>query len=60
MKRIKLGTNVAVFLLFFGVATLEAFQTRSWIKAAFWLAIGIVFLLADNLRVVADNLRRDR
>jgi hypothetical protein len=50
LKRIKLGTNFAVFLLFFGVAALEAFQTRNWIKAAFWLAIGVVFLVADNLR----------
>jgi uncharacterized membrane protein len=52
MERIKLSTNFTVFLLFFGVATLEAFQTRNWIKAAFWIAIGIVFLVADNLRRV--------
>ena len=50
MGRIKLGSNFAVFLLFFGVAAIEAFQTRNWVKAAFWLAIGVVFLLADNLR----------
>lgn len=50
MKRIRLGANFAVFLLFFGAAALEAFQTRNWIKAAFWLAIGIVFFVADNLR----------
>ena len=50
MKVIKLGANFTVFLLFFGVAMLEAFQTRNWIKAAFWLAIGIVFLVADNLK----------
>jgi hypothetical protein len=50
MKRIKLSTNFTVFLLFFGVATLEAFQTRNWIKAVFWMAIGIVFLVADNLK----------
>lgn len=50
MKKITLGTNFAVFVLFFGVATLEAFQTRNWLKAAFWLAIGLVFLVADNLR----------
>ena len=48
LKRIRLGTNFAVFLLFFGVATLEALQTRNWLKAAFWLVIGIVFLVADN------------
>ena len=58
MNRIKFGTNFAVFSLFFGVAALEAFHTRNWIKAAFWLAIGIVFLLADNLRLVADTLRK--
>jgi hypothetical protein len=50
MKTLGLGTNFAVFVLFFGVATVEAFQTRNWLKAAFWLAIGIAFLVADNLR----------
>ena len=49
MRKIKLGANFTVFLLFFGVALLEAFQTSSWIKAVFWLAIGIMFLAADNL-----------
>lgn len=47
-KRIRLGANFTIFLLFFGVAALEAFESRSWIKAAFWLAIGIVFLAADS------------
>jgi len=50
MKQLKFGTNFTVFLLFFGVATLEAFQTHNWVKAAFWLAIGIVFLIADNAK----------
>lgn len=50
MKRIRLGNNFAIFLLFFGVATLEALQTRNWLKAALWLALGIVFLAADNSR----------
>ena len=48
--KIKLGTNFTIFLLFFGVSMLEAFQTQNWIKAGFWLAIGIVFLVADNFR----------
>lgn len=50
MRMIKLGPNFAVFLLFFGVAVLETFQSRNWLKAVFWLAIGIVFLIADNIR----------
>ena len=50
MKKIKLGTSFTVFLLFFGVAMLEAFQTHNWIKSIFWLAIGVVFLVADNFK----------
>ena len=50
MNKIRLSTNFAVFLLFFGVAALEAFQTRNWLKAGFWIAIGIVFLVEDNLK----------
>jgi hypothetical protein len=50
MKKIKLSTNFTVFLLFFGIAALEAFQTVNWIKSIFWVAIGIVFLVADNLK----------
>lgn len=50
MRKIQLGANFTVFLLFFGVAALEAFQTSNWIKAAFWLAIGLMFLAADNLK----------
>jgi len=50
MKKIKPSTNFTVFLLFFGVATLEAFQSLNWIKAAFWVSIGLVFLAADNLK----------
>ena len=50
MERITLGMNFTVFVLFFGVAALEAFQTRSWPKAAFWLAIGIVFTDSQTTR----------
>ncbi|MFI5130335.1 MAG: hypothetical protein ACHQFX_10105 [Chitinophagales bacterium] len=50
MKKLKLSTNFAVFLLFFGVAALEAIQTGNWLKTVFWVAIGIVFLVADNLK----------
>lgn len=46
----KVGTNATVFVLFFGMALLEAFQEGNWIKAALWVAIGVVFLLADNIK----------
>ena len=47
LNRLKFGANFAIFVLFFGVATLEAFQSQNWLKAAFWLAIGAMFLWAD-------------
>ena len=50
MKKIKVGSNFTVFLLFFGLATLEAFQKGNLIKIALWVVIGFVFLLADNLK----------
>jgi hypothetical protein len=50
MNKIKLGSNFTVFLLFFGVAAFEAFQTGNWTMVLFWLAIGFLFLIADNLK----------
>jgi hypothetical protein len=50
MGRLRIGTNVTVFLLFFGIALLDALRSHDWLRAAFWLAIGLVFLRADALR----------
>jgi hypothetical protein len=44
---LEFGTNVTVFLLFFGIALLDAIQSHDWLRAAparFWFAIGLVFL----------------
>ncbi|MDO8496266.1 MAG: hypothetical protein Q7S43_03210 [bacterium] len=43
----KISTNFTIFILFFGVSAIEAVQTQNWLKVAFWLAIGLVFLWAD-------------
>jgi hypothetical protein len=50
MRYLKLGPNVAVFLLFFGISLLDAFRSHDWLRAAFWCAIGLVFLRADALK----------
>lgn len=47
MKNLGLGTNFVIFVLFFGVALLEAAQTQNWLRVAFWAVIGAVFLWAD-------------
>jgi len=43
----KLGKNFAVFILFFGIALLEAFQKQNWLEAVLFLALGAVSLWAD-------------
>ena len=46
MKNIKF-TNLAVFIIFFGIALIEAFQKQNWLEAALFLALGLISLWAD-------------
>lgn len=50
MKKITLGPNFAVFILFFGVSLLDAFESQNWIRVGFWMAIALFFLGADVFR----------
>jgi hypothetical protein len=43
------GTNITVFLLFFGIALLDALGSGRWYMLIFWLVIGSIFLRADVL-----------
>ncbi len=47
---IKLGSNVTVFLLFFGIALLDALRSRDVPAAFLWLIFGLMFLTADGFR----------
>lgn len=40
-------SNLAVFVLFFGIALIEAFQKQNWLEAALFAALGLVSLWAD-------------
>ena len=40
-------TSIAVFVLFFGLALIEALQRGNWLEAAFCLALGALSLWAD-------------
>lgn len=40
-------TNVAVFILFFGIALIEALQKQNWLEAALFLALGVLSLWVD-------------
>lgn len=47
MKEPMLGPNVAIVLLFFGLALVEAIWSRNWIRTFLWLSFGVLFLRAD-------------
>lgn len=40
-------TNLAIFVIFFGIALIEAFQKNNWLEAALFLTLGILSLWAD-------------
>ncbi len=43
--------NVAVFVLFFGIALIEAFQRSNWVEAALFIALGVMSLWADFKKI---------
>lgn len=49
MKNIKL-TNLAIFIVFFGTALIEALKKGSWSEAALFMALGTLSLWADFSR----------
>jgi hypothetical protein len=46
MKRIAF-TNFAIFVLFFGIALIEAVQKKNWLEGALFAALGILSLRVD-------------
>ncbi len=44
MKNFKIGANFAVFVLFFGIALIEAFKNQNWLEAALFVLLGLMFL----------------
>jgi len=50
MRNLRFGTNVTIFLLFFGISLLDAVRSHDWLRAALWFALGLVFLRADALK----------
>ncbi len=46
MKDLKYA-NIAVFVIFFGIALIEALKNQNWFEALLFLALGILSLWAD-------------
>ena len=56
MKTIKAGTGFAVFVLFFGIALIEAFRNQKWLMAGFWVMMGLFFIVADNIKSKKEKI----
>jgi hypothetical protein len=57
MKKLRFETGFAIFIMFFGIALLDAFWSRRWTTVALWLIIGTAFFIADNLRPSSEHRR---
>jgi len=44
-------TNLAVFIIFFGIALIEAFQKHNWLEAGLFLTLGILSFWADFRKI---------
>jgi uncharacterized membrane protein len=44
----KLGTNSAVFILFFGIALIEAVQLKNWFVALIFIFLGVLSIFSDS------------
>lgn len=42
--------GVTIFLLFFGISLVDAAAGGHWIRAGFWIAMGVCFWLLDRGR----------
>jgi hypothetical protein len=38
-------TNLAIFVIFFGIALIESFQKQNWLEAMLFLALGVLIAL---------------
>jgi hypothetical protein len=48
MKKLKVGANFAIFIIFFGIALIEAIQKNNWLEALLFVALGLMFLMAGD------------
>ena len=48
-----------IFILFFGVALLDAIRGGAWARVAFWVTMGLLFFLADRLELVKRSRNSD-
>jgi len=58
MGKLRLGANVTVFLIFFGISLLDAIWSHHWSGAFLWIAFGALFLRADSRKAETEKRAR--
>ena len=48
MKKLKIGPNFTIFLLFFGIALVEAIKNQAWLESILFIILGLMFLRAGD------------
>ena len=43
-------SGVTIFLVFFGVSFLDALLSGNWVRAVFWIGMGVFFFALDKRR----------
>lgn len=51
-------TNLTIFVLFFGIALLDAIRGGHWLRVLFWSAVAAVFLLADRRELARRDAQK--
>jgi hypothetical protein len=54
-----MGSGLAIFFIFFGIALLDALRGGQWWRVLFWLAIGSLFYLANRLHSRRESHESD-
>jgi len=44
------NAGVTIFLVFFGISLLDALWGGHWLRAGFWIAMGLAFWALDRVR----------
>jgi hypothetical protein len=55
MRATEISNSLTIFFLFFGIAALEAVRTQNWLHVAFWLVIGVLFVLPGRRARTSSN-----
>jgi len=46
MKKLRFG-NITIFIIFFGIALIEAIQNKNWFSVTIFVLLGILFIWSD-------------